>query len=209
MKNKWIWILVAGLGIADSARCDESNVLEHVRGEFSKIASVRAAFTQEKQLSLFKRTLVIKGRMLIDNQGSLLWRMDAPLRYAMTLRKGVLRQWDEESGKVQTLSLREIPAAAALLSNMQGWFTGNFESLKRDYTIRVEQESPVVISFKPRTAMPSFLKSVTLRMRDDARYIQEVRLVEFSGDSSTLRFEQVILNGEIMPSDWEIPPPHE
>ena len=209
MKITWFWLFVAGAGLAGTARCDENTVLEQVRREFSNITSVRTAFVQEKQLSLFKKTLVIKGRMLLDNQGSLMWRMDEPLRSAMTFRKGVLRQWDEESGNVQVIPMREIPAAAALLGNIQGWLTGDFKAMKRDYTIRVEQEAPPVISFSPRKTLPSFLKSITLRMRDDARYIQEVRLVEFSGDSSTLRFEKVVLNGEIKPSEWEIPPANE
>lgn len=209
MKRQFVLLPVLLAVLAGTVRADASNTLDRVRAVFAQITSVQASFTQEKRMALFSKPLIIRGRLSLDSSGALLWRVDDPIRYAMVFRKGTLKQWDEESGKVQTVPVQKLPAAAALMSQLQTWLSGDLTSLSRDYVVRVEQESPPVLTFTPRAAATSFLTSITLHVRDDVRYIRAVDLVEAGGDSSTLRFDRVRLNEAIPPSEWKLPPPHE
>lgn len=199
-------ICVAGLLAAPLVRADASNVLDRVRTELSGLTSVRATFTQEKELSLFKQKLVIKGRLLLDGKGSLLWITDEPVRSALTIRDGTLRQWDGESGHVTSLPVKRIPALPALTGQLQSWLRGDFDALAGDTDVRVEKETPPTLVCTPKRKDASPFSAVTLTLNEKPFYVRQVELAETSGNRMTLRFEHVELNGTVQASDWLLPP---
>ena len=192
------------------ARADDSNVLIRVRNGLTDLTSVRATFTQEKELSLFKQKLIIKGRLLLDDKGALLWITDEPVRSALTIRGDTLKQWDGESGRVSSLPVKRIPALPALMNQLQSWFRGDIDTLTRDYDVRVEAESPPVLvcTPKPKTVAP--FSSVALTLNEQPLHIRQVKLVETNGDRMILNFDRVELNKPVTDSDWALPPkPHD
>jgi len=189
-----------------SAQAAETTALEKLREGLSGVTSVRANFTQEKTLSLFKQKLTIKGRMLIDNKGSLLWVTDEPVRSALTLRDGTLRQWDAESGRVTSMPVSQIPALPALTTQIQNWLRGDFDALARDYEINVEKEEPPTLVCAPKQKDAAPFSSVTLVFNEDPPHLQKVELVEAGGNLTTIVFEQVELNTPVRNADWELPP---
>lgn len=192
------------------AHADDSNVLSRVRNGLAGLTSVRATFTQEKELSLFKQKLIIKGRLLLDDKGSLLWVTDEPVRSALTIRGDTLKQWDGESGRVSSLPIKRIPALPALMGQLQSWFRGDVDTLTRDYDVRVEAESPPVLACTPKSKAAAPFSSVTLTLNENPLHIRQVELAEKNGDRMTLRFERVELNGAVMDNDWTLPPkPHD
>jgi outer membrane lipoprotein-sorting protein len=199
-------ICVAGLLAAPLVRADASNVLNRVRTELSGQTSVRAMFTQEKELSLFKQKLVIKGRLLLDDKGSLLWITDEPIRSAVTIRDGTLRQWDGESGHVTSLPVKRIPALPALMGQLQSWLRGDFDALVGDADVCVEKETPPTLVCTPKQEDASPFSSVTLTLNENPFYVRQVEITETSGNHMTLRFEHVELNGAVQDSDWLLPP---
>ena len=201
-------VLICGsfLLAAPWARADASNVLDRVRTGLSGLTSVRATFTQEKVLSLFKQKLVIKGRLLLDGKGSLLWVTDEPIRSALTIRDGTLCQWDGESGRVTSLPIKRIPALPALTGQLQNWLRGDVDSLARDTDVRVEKETPPTLVCTPKRKEASPFSAVTLTLNENPLFIRQVELVETGGNRMTLRFEHVELNGPVQASDWTLPP---
>jgi len=183
-----------------------ADTLERLRSELSGVTSIRAAYTQEKTLSLFKQTLVIKGRMLLDEKGSLLWVTDEPVRSALTIRDGTLRQWDAESGRVTSLPVSQIPALPALTGQLQNWLRGNFDALARDYDIRMESEKPPTLIASPRKPDTAPFANVTLTFNEDPPYLRKVELLETSGNRTTIFFEQVEVNTPVRSEDWKLPP---
>ena len=189
-----------------SARADEADTLARLRAGMSGVTSVRAAYTQEKTLSLFKQKMVIKGRMLLDAKGSLLWVTDEPVRSALTIRDGTLRQWDEESGRVTSLPVSQIPALPALTGQLQNWLRGNFDALARDYDVRVESESPPTLVASPRKPGAAPFTSVTLVFCEDPPHLRTVDLAEAGGNRTTILFERVEVNTPVRSADWDLPP---
>ena len=205
-----ILCVVCAFWATADARADDSNVLNRVRSGLAGLTSVRATYTQEKELSLFKRKLVIKGRLLLDDKGALLWITDEPVRSALTIRGDTLRQWDGESGRVSSLPIKRIPALPALMGQLQSWFRGDVDTLTRDYDVRVEAESPPVLACVPKSKTAAPFSSVALTLNEKPLHIRQVELVETNGDRMTLRFERVELNGPVEDSDWTLPPkPHD
>ena len=199
-------LFVVLLAFAIVMRGGETNVTDRLREGLSGVTSVRATFTQEKTLSLFKNKLTITGRMLLDGKGSLLWVTDAPVRSALTIREGTLRQWDGESDRVTSLPVSKIPALPALIGQIQYWLRGDFDALIRDYDIRVEKESPPTLVCAPKQAESAPFESITLVFCEAPYHLSHVSLVEAGGNLTTLLFENVELNAPVRPSDWELPP---
>ena len=192
--------------IAAPLRADTSATVDRLRTGLSDLTSIRATYTQEKTLSLFKQTLVIKGRMLLDGKGSLLWVTDEPVRSALTIRDGTLRLWDEDSGRVTSLPVSQIPALPALTGQLQNWLRGNFDALARDYDIRVENESPPTLTASPRKPESAPFSRVTLVFNEDPLHLRRVELTESDGNRTAILFGQVELNTPVKSADWTLPP---
>ena len=194
------------LFLAATARAETPATLDRVRAGVSNLASIRADYTQEKTLSLFKQTLVIKGRMLLDGKGSLLWVTEEPVRSALTIRDGTLRQWDADGNRVTSMPVSRIPVLPALTGQIQNWLRGDFDALARDYEIRVEADSPPTLVCAPKQPDATPFTQITLAFNEDPMHLRRVELLEDGGNRTTFLFTNVVLNAAVQNSDWELPP---
>ena len=192
-----------------SAHGAETDTLDRLRAGLSGITSIRANYTQEKTLALFKQPLIIKGRMLLDEKGSLLWVTDEPVRSALTLRDGTLRQWDGETDRVTSMPVSQIPVLPALTTQIQNWLRGDFDALARDYEIAVESGSPPVLVCTPKQKEAAPFTRVRLAFNGEPLHLQQVTLEETGGNRSSFVFEEVKLNTPVRADDWKLPPQKE
>lgn len=195
------------LPIGPAAAAGTTNpVLSRLEAALANVKTVRTRFVQEKQLSLFKHTLVTRGVIQIEMPGKLLWRVASPIRYALLIDGEQARQWDGETGQTQRLPLGSNPVFAAVTEQLQAWFGGRYHQLARDYAIVQRSESPLVFAFTPNPETPpaKMLKGVTVTFREDRRYIAALQIDETSGDSTAIRFEETEIDVPLAPKDWEL-----
>ncbi len=183
-------------------------VLGKIEEKMAEIKTVSAAFVQEKKLPILERPMVIKGRMVLEKPGNLAWHVDEPVRYRMVIRGSELRQWDEDTDRVQKLDLERNPAYRAMFQQLTSWFSGQYESLLEHYNLEIEAVEPAVLVFTPRegTMFEDMLAGVTIRFSEDESYIEELEILELNESLSTIRFHGTELNEEIEESDWRVRP---
>jgi outer membrane lipoprotein-sorting protein len=174
--------------------------------ELGKIATLASDFRQEKRLALFQDSLHIQGRLYISTNGQFAWETHWPVRYKMVVSDGRLRQWDEETGRVQTRSLRDNPAFAVIQEQMTAWFSGRYASLTNSYAVTLTSARPVVFLFTPHTHSPAagYLRSVEVRIRPDGQYLDTVRITERGGDLAEIAFTNTVLNQPLPAEAWDV-----
>lgn len=172
----------------------------------SNFKTLKTEFVQEKKMAMFKEKLILKGRIYLQKPNKVAWHVDSPLRYSVLITDKLIRQWDEETNKVQELSLAKNPIFQNVLNQLTVWFSGEYGSLLDVNDVRLVKRDPLVIEFVPRANNISkkVIKSITITFRDDQKYLQQIRIQEMGGDVTTLRFFNTIMNTPLDSRSFEV-----
>lgn len=183
-------------------------VLSRLENRMAEIKTIKTGFIQEKELAVFKQKVVLKGSVYIEKPSRLAWRVDNPVKYVMIMSEDAISQWDEDTGRVQKISLSKNPAFEAAIGQMRIWFSGNYAPLMKDYEISLLSEKPVALKFTPKPASfaGSVIKSVTVDFRKDEQYINRIFIEEKGGDTTNLLFVDIRLNIPVEASVWKAAP---
>jgi outer membrane lipoprotein-sorting protein len=117
-----------------------------------------------------------------------------------------IRQWDEDTNKVQEISLSKNPIFQNVLNQLTVWFSGEYGTLLDINDVRVIKREPLVIEFIPRdnNISKKVIKSITITFRADQNYLQQLRIQEISGDVTTINFINTILNTPLNNKSFEV-----
>ena len=160
------------------------------------VTGIDAEFKQLKKLSIFSKTLVITGKMTIRTPRFFKWEILSPLKSSVVVDGDNVTTWDEETNEKVRISLKDNPVAGGVWTQMDAFFMGRFDELKKLYKIELLAESPVTLRFEPLAKpLATVMKSVTLVFaeRQNLAYLKKVTMVEKEGDSTTIDFAKVKL----------------
>jgi outer membrane lipoprotein-sorting protein len=185
---------------------DLSVFLKNIGKKASNFTTLKTEFIQEKKMVMFKDKLVLKGRIFLEKPNKIAWHVDSPVRYSALITDKLIRQWDEDTNKVQEVSLTNNPIFQNVLNQLTVWFSGEYGSLLDTNDVRVLKREPLVIEFIPRDNNISrkVIKSITITFRDDQNYLQQLRIQELSGDVTTITFKNTILNAPLDRKSFEV-----
>ncbi len=169
------------------------------------VQTIQAGFVQTKTMAAFQQDLTLTGNLYIEKPDRFGWRVEKPLRYFLIIDGSTVRQWDEDSGEVQTVSVDDDPVFEVAFQQMTQWFYGEYHSLLDEYEITLLSAEPVSLAFEPREDNPAkhYLEKVTVTFCKDVLYLQEIYIQEKDGDSTLMKFEDAALNKPIDPGVWE------
>ena len=187
---------------------DLSVLLNSIGKKVSGFNTLKTDFNQEKEMAMFKEKLVIKGRIYLQKPNKVAWHVDKPLRYSILITDKFIRQWDEDTDKVQELSLTKNPMFQNVIKQLTVWFSGEYGSLLETNDVRLVRRSPLTVEFSPRSTNDAgkVIKSITITFREDQTYLQQIRMQERSGDVTTITFTNTFLNAPLDNSDFEVRP---
>ena len=185
---------------------DLSVFLRTIGKKASSFKTLKTEFIQEKKMIMFKNKLVMKGRIYLEKPNKIAWHVDSPVRYSVLITDKLIRQWDEDTNKVQEISLAKNPIFQNVLGQMTVWFSGEYGSLLDSNDVRIKKRNPLVIEFVPRdnNVSKKVIKSITITFRNDQNYLQQLRIQENSGDVTTINFLHTILNAPLTSKQFEV-----
>lgn len=174
--------------------------------EFSSIETVQTRFVETKQIRILEQEMKLTGSLAVEKPERLAWRVESPLACTIIISDGKVRQWDEDSNQIESFSSRSNPVVSMVLDQMQNWFSGDFVSLLSDYDVSVKQRDPLMLTFVPHEDSPNAkaIKQVCVTIRDDLRYVQAISIIDTSGDTTTIEFQDTVLNEPVPADTWRI-----
>ena len=84
-------------------------LLRTIGKKVSNFKSLKTDFVQEKDLAMFRKKIVLRGRIYMQKPSMLAWHVDKPVKYSVVITDKAIRQWDEDTNKVQEMSLCKEP----------------------------------------------------------------------------------------------------
>lgn len=206
-------LLAAAPAVGDDAgaralpsTADMPAFLDALGKKISSFATLKTDFRQDKEMALFTEKVVLKGRIYIQKPGRIAWHVDTPIRYSVVITDKLVRQWDEETNRVQEISLSKNPVFQTVLGQLTLWFTGEYGSLLSSHEVKVLKQEPLVLEFRPREKELSrkVIKSITITFREDRHYLEQISIHELNGDVTTIRFMNTLLNAPLDSSSFEV-----
>lgn len=185
---------------------DIASLLKTLGKKASDFKTLRTEFIQEKEMALFKDKLILKGRVFLEKPNKVAWHVDSPLRYSVLITDTVIRQWDEDTNKVQEISLAKNPLFQNVLNQLTVWFSGDYSSLIAVNKVRIVKQDPLVIEFLPLASniARNVIKSITITFLEDRTYLRQIRIEELSGDVTTIRFRNTRMNIPLDTGSFEV-----
>lgn len=188
------------------AYADATDVLSQIESKMSETKTVSAQFVQKKYLSIFDNVMEISGRIALEKPGRFAWHVEKPMLFSMVLDGTKMKNWDEDTDRVQTFSMDSNPIFKAAVGQMRQWFEGEYQKLTDEYDIEVVSDLPTVLQFTPKNDNPAknYIKSLEVSFRDDMRYINKIAIHENNGDKTELEFLKTDLDKELANSVWQL-----
>jgi outer membrane lipoprotein-sorting protein len=184
------------------------NELQRIQHGLQKVETVEADFVEEKTLTVLNHTLTIRGHFALQKPDRLIWIVREPVRYAIRIEGEEVRQWDEDTNRVDVIHLGGDPTFKAVSEQIQAWFLGDYEALAKSYVVYVLSEKPLSLQFIPPgdSMVAKVLKQIDITFAENEQYIARMVVNEAGGDLTTLQFVQTRVNQPIKDEVWRMPP---
>jgi len=175
---------------------DAGSVLKSLEASGRALKTMKADFVETKVVVVLDETEATRGVVLLEIPGRLRWNYTAPQESAMLIKDGRFARYFPKSKQV-------FRGPAKGEAELLVGFGPGAADLGKKYEVTLVGEEAVastaswVLDLKPRAPGQGFFAAIRLWV-DKARSIPvQTRLTEPTGDHTTIRFENVVLNGPL------------
>ena len=210
MKKKLLWItlLITLLGgwITPLWAAQLNDILAELKGAAGQTENLLSDFVQEKNLSIMDETLVSNGRFAYAKPANLRWELLDPIASGFVLRGHQGQRWNSLSQSVETYSVDRDPVMGMVAQQLLAWAKVDLDWLETHYRLELKSEEPLCLQLTPRDAGEAgFIDHLEVTFAANHSYVEQVVLAEQSGDSTVLKFINVVINGELPDTIFSAP----
>lgn len=147
---------------------------------------VRGQYQQVKKMQMFKQPLTSGGDFLLEQQQGLLWLQKQPFSVSLILTKDRLSQRYSDQ-PAQVIEAADNPMVFYFSHLFLSLFKGDIEGLTVQFDMQLkEQDGQWLLLLIPKRApLDKVFKEISITGNE---YIDQLKLVELNGDSSTIQF---------------------
>lgn len=162
---------------------------------FAEVSTLRAAFTDSKDIAILDAPLVSKGRVYYQRPDRLHLATEAPSRQSVTLVGTRVRVVQEDLGREQAMDLGVSDVAKAVVANILLVLGGRIDALSELYRCTAEPDRDAWrMTLVPlREPMTKVVRRMVVLLARDGT-LREVRVEEPDGDASTMSFTATVTN---------------
>jgi len=186
---------------------DAGAVLKSLEQAGRALRTLRAAFVETKVIVLLDEKSESRGELLMQIPGRLRWNYKTPQESAMLIKDGRFARYFPKSKQVFR---GEAKGEADLLVG----FGPGAAGLGNKYEVTLLPDEAVagipawVLELKPRAGAGVFA-GIRLWVDKQRSVPVQTRLLEPTGDHTTIRFEATVINGTLPPDAFELKLPRD
>lgn len=170
-------------------------VLAELRRLASTVQTLSSEFHQEKYLALFKDMLPAEGRFHYRRPDSLRWELTSPITTGFVIQGKRGRRWGDDSGREESFDIARQPLMGIVAGQLLAWTQADFERLRRDFEIFLENRTPVVLRLVPKKGKgDGFLERLLVFFAPDGRHVLRIEVHEQGGDFTRITFHDTRIN---------------
>jgi len=154
--------------------------------EMAQVPASRARFVETRHIVLLTRPLELKGSLTYERPHRLSKHVQSPVDELLSVDGDALTVLNKTSGEQRMVSLREQPAAGALVASVRATLAGDLGELERHYEAGLSgARASWSLRLVPRDAQLRRAVESILLAGAGAR-LQRIEALETSGDRSIM-----------------------
>lgn len=171
--------------------------LESLRRTFGGLQDFKADLTQEKQLSIMKRKLIMHGEIRFKTPDSFMMELDQPYKSKTLLKDNLLLQRVGKDGELQKVLLPPEQG----LSRWMASVANPVNKLPEGMDVKADKTgSQTTVTISPKRGQ---LKEITVVLHEDGT-VRRLLLLERNGDKTTMQFSNMRRNIGLKESEFRL-----
>ncbi len=196
-------ILGGAAGTALAAQAEEG-IVEKIQHRYESIQSFQAGFTQELTVAASRESEERRGVLYFRHPGLIRWETVSPEPELLIVGPEVVWNYFEDEEIAYRYAVEDVLGSATVLKILSGQ-----ARLDEDFLTEVdlaEDSDVTVIRLRPRVPEPSLVEA-TIRVDPETFLLQQVKAVDFYGNTNQVTLHDLRLDPELEPSLFEFTPP--
>jgi outer membrane lipoprotein-sorting protein len=172
-------------------------IIENIAKASASVISLQCSFNQKKIISILSESVISKGKLLYKKENKLCWEYSSPYFYLFALNGNkVYIKNEKTSNQFDTKSNTLFKEISQLLVNSING-VGLIDHKKFD-VVFFENKTSIKMQLAPKNkTLKSMMSSIVLYFEKSTYLVHNIEMVEPSGDSTAIVFNDVILNQPI------------
>ena len=205
----WLW-LAAGCALGVFASDTAAERVARLRGRLERglhdMKTLQADFVQTRKFRSLDAEWNSQGRMALA-EARMAWIVEKPMLCCFLMTREKVGQWDEDSGKVLELNVKDQPWLKVMYESLNSWLRGDLAVLERDFVLSAPAgERTLRMTPRSGTFYADWVRQLELGFDREFRYAETIRIEEKNGDLVTIVLQHVKINQAIPETVWRIPP---
>jgi outer membrane lipoprotein-sorting protein len=195
-------LVLALLSLAAPAG-DAPSILKSLEVAGRALKTMKAAFLETKVVEVLDEKQETRGSVLLEIPGRLRWNYTSPQASALLIKDGRFARYFPKSKQV-------FRGPAKGEADLLVGFGPGAADLGRKYEVTLIGEEAVgavpswVLDLKPRASEPGLFVGIRLWVDKGRSIPVQTRLTEPTGDHTTIRFENVVVNGPLPRDSFDL-----
>lgn len=161
----------------------------------SEIKTISSDFVQERRTSMLKEPLIATGRFFFEKPERLRWEFLKPSQSGFTINGEKAKRWGDNPEQLQPFEIGKEPALRTTAEQVFAWARGDFTWIEKRYQIMIGSEEPLTIMLTPRSPEEKkYIRHIAISFSLDLAYVNSFEIRERHGDSTRIRFVNIVLN---------------
>ena len=152
----------------------------------AQVPSSHARFVETRQIALLTQPLELKGSLSYERPHRLSKHVQSPVDELLSVDGDALSVLNKTRGESRVISLRDQPAAGALVTSVRATLAGDLPQLERHYKVAFSgTRAAWSLRLEPREArLKAYVESITLA--GSGARLERIESIEASGDRSQM-----------------------
>ena len=186
MRCHWVacamaaWMMLMGPSVAS----EDVPSITTISKQLARTSLLRADFQQERTLRILSRPLESRGQLLFLSGQGLLWDVTSPQQTTLVIAPDRVIEFTD--GTARPLAMGASPIFRILAQVFNAALSGELEGLTELFVLSPEKlEEGWHLLLTPKAA--DLLNMVARIELGGAKYVEEIRIIEASGDETLIR----------------------
>ncbi|HWM43118.1 MAG TPA: LolA-related protein [Burkholderiales bacterium] len=152
----------------------------------AQVPSSSARFVETRHIALLTQPIELKGSLSYERPHRLAKHVLSPVEELLSVDGDALTVLNKTSGEQRVVSLRDQPAAGALVASVRATLAGDLAQLERHYKVELSgTRAAWSLRLVPRDArVKAFVETITLA--GSGARLERIESLEASGDRSRM-----------------------
>lgn len=176
---------------------EQQRVLQQFNAASSSLASMQCDFVQTKKMRLLKNDMQSRGKMFYIKPNKLRWQYNTPYRYIFILNGNEVHI--KSDNNAQTVDIQRNKMFRQLSNVILQSITGGHLSNSTDFTVEILKDNGVYLAklTPKKKELQKLYTSIEVTFSNDLTMVKSVRMVEKTGDITTVELQNVKVNTQI------------